>query len=254
MLAANFWEFPGLLVPCVGIFIMALLYSSVGHGGASGYLAVLGLLSLAPAALRPTALVLNILVSGLASWRFYQAGYFSWARLWPFALASVPLAFLGGKLSLPPLYYRPLVGAVLLFSAAHLFWRPSLNPQKTTQPPPLLSALSWGGLFGFLSGLTGVGGGIFLSPLLLLKRWAGLREASATAAVFILVNSTAGLLGRLQSVASLPTFTPIFAACALGGGWIGATAGSRRFSLLIVNRILATVLTVAGAKLIFFPV
>lgn len=249
---ADFWQLPWVLVPALGILIVAALYSSVGHGGASGYLAVMGLFSLAPASLKPTALVLNILVSGLAAWKFYQAGYFSWARLWPFALTSVPLAFMGGMLTLPPLYYRPLVGAVLLYSAARLLFHLPADPAPL-RTPPLATAMGWGGLFGLLSGLTGVGGGIFLSPLLIFKKWSGLREASATAAVFIFVNSIAGLLGHFKSVSALPSFTPLLAACAVAGGLLGSTCGSRRFPLPIISRILAAVLTLAGAKLILVP-
>ena len=248
----HIWALPWLLIPALGILVVAVLYSSVGHGGASGYLAVLSLCSLAPAALKPTALVLNILVSGLAAWKFYQAGYFSWSRLWPFAATSIPLAFVGGMLTLPPLYYRPLVGAVLLYSAARLLWRPPADPVPLGRPL-LPAALAWGGLFGLLSGLTGVGGGIFLSPLLIFKKWSGLREASATAAVFILVNSSAGLLGHLQSVSALPSFTPLLAASAVIGGFIGATGGSQRFPLPVISRILAAVLTLAGVKLILLP-
>jgi uncharacterized membrane protein YfcA len=196
--------------------------------------------------------VLNILVSGLAAWKFWRAGHFSWQSLWPFAAASIPLAFVGGMLTLPPLYYRPLVGAVLVFSAIRLLLRPPADPTPILRPP-LPAALAWGGLFGLLSGLTGVGGGIFLSPLLLFKKWSGLRQASATAAVFIFVNSIAGLLGHLKSVAALPSFTPLLAACAVAGGLIGATGGSQRFPLPVISRILAAVLLLAGTKLILVP-
>lgn len=248
----SWWELPWLLLPAAAILIVAILYSSVGHGGASGYLAVMSLFSLAPASLKPTALVLNILVSGLAAWKFYRAGYFSWQSLWPFAVTSVPLAFVGGMLTLPPLYYRPLVGAVLVFSAIRLLLRPPVVAAPVVRPP-WAAALTWGGLFGLLSGLTGVGGGIFLSPLLLFKNWSGLRQASATAAAFILVNSVAGLLGHLQSVAALPAFTPLLAGCAVAGGWIGASGGSQRFPLPVISRILSAVLLLAGTKLLLVP-
>ena len=249
---ATFWEFPWLMLPAAAIFTVALLYSSVGHGGASGYLAVMSLFSMAPAALKPSALVLNIFVSAVAAWKFHQAGYFSLARLWPFAITSIPLAYWGGTMTLPPHFYRPLVGAVLLFSAARLLMRPAIDPVPL-RDPPRFPALAWGGLFGLLSGLTGVGGGIFLSPLLIFKKWSGLREASATAAVLILVNSIAGLLGQMRNIPALPGCTPWLALGALAGGVIGAQCGSRRLSLPVISRILAVVLTLAGLKLLMIP-
>ncbi len=246
------WEFPWLILPGLAIFGVGLLYSSVGHGGASGYLAVMILFSMAPAAVKPTALVLNLLVSALAGWKFYQAGYFAWARLWPFALTSIPMAFWGGTLTLPEIYYRPVVGAVLLFSAARLLTQPAVDPSPLRKPPVPV-ALTWGAALGLLSGLTGVGGGIFLSPLLILKKWSGLREASATAAVFIFVNSAAGLWGQWKNTPNLPAALPWLALAAFAGGLIGAQGGSRRFPVSVIPRILAAVLTLAGAKLLITP-
>lgn len=242
-------EPPILISLAACIFAVAALYSSVGHGGASGYIAALALFSVAPAVLKPTALLLNILVSFVALLQFAQAGHFSWRLFWPFALTSVPCSFLGGWLTLSPDYYRPLVGIVLLFSAYRLFIRPE-SGEQAVQAPALPSALVIGALLGFLSGLTGVGGGIFLSPLLLLMEWGRVREVSAVAALFILVNSSAGLLGHIGSLQAIPPVAPLFAVAALCGGIIGSFFGSRRLPVTAVARTLSVVLTIAGLKLL----
>jgi uncharacterized membrane protein YfcA len=232
-------------------FVGAALYASVGHGGASSYLAVMGLFSFAPDVMKPTALTLNILVAALATFRFYRAGLFSWPLFWPFAIASVPAAFLGGAAALPGRWYKGLVGVVLLYAAVWMF-RSALRPlTKGVHPPPLWAAIVAGAGIGFLSGLTGVGGGIFLSPLLLYMGWAETRAASGVAAPFILVNSIAGLLGHLSSVAQLPGNIPIWGAAAVIGGWIGATYGSKKAPAPVLRQLLSLVLIVAGAKLIF---
>ena len=229
----------------------AALYSSVGHGGASSYLAVMGLFSFAPAVMKPTALALNILVAAVATIKFYRAGLFKWELFWPFAVASIPAAFIGGATMLPARSYKILVGIVLLYAAVWLF-RSSLRP-PTREPhsPPLWGAVFSGLLIGFLSGLTGVGGGIFLSPFLLYMGWAETRATSAVAAPFILVNSIAGLLGHFSSVAQLPANIPVWGAAALIGGWIGATYGSRRAPTAVLRQLLSLVLIVAGSKLVF---
>ncbi|MDT0631565.1 sulfite exporter TauE/SafE family protein [Rubrivirga sp. S365] len=230
------------------VFVAATLYASVGHGGASGYLAAMALVGVAPEAMRPSALALNVLVAGIGTVAFVRAGRFSWGRLWPFALLSVPAAFVGGTVELPPGLYRPVVGAVLLYSAFRLA-RPS-PPAGDTRPLPVPVALGCGAAIGLLSGLVGVGGGIFLSPLLVLARWADVRTASGIAAAFILVNSLAGLLGQATQGATLPTFLPVLAVAAVVGGAIGAWLGSRRLPARVVRRTLAIVLVVAGLKMI----
>lgn len=240
------------LIIAILFFVGAALYSSVGHGGASSYLAVMGLFSLAPAVMKPTALALNILVAGIATFKFYRAGLFSWRLFWPFAVASIPAAFIGGATILPARGYKILVGAVLLYAAVWMF-RSSLRPlNKETHLPPLWAALAWGAAIGLLSGLTGVGGGIFLSPLLLYMCWAETRATSGVAAPFILVNSVAGLLGHFSSVALLPSSIPIWGVAAVIGGWIGASYGSKRAPAPVLRQLLSLVLVVAGAKLIFF--
>jgi len=230
----------------------AALYASVGHGGASSYLAVMGLFSLAPGVMKPTALALNILVAGIATFKFYRAGLFSWKLFWPFAVVSVPAAFIGGAMMLPARAYKLLVGVVLLYAAVWMF-RSALRPiSKETHLPLLWAALVAGAAIGFLSGLTGVGGGIFLSPLILYMGCAQTRATSGVAAPFILVNSIAGLLGHFSSVAQLPPSIPIWGAAAVIGGWIGATYGSKRAPAPVLRQLLSLVLIIAGAKLIFY--
>jgi uncharacterized protein len=231
------------------ILVAALLYASVGHGGGSGYLAAMALFSLAPEVMKPTALTLNILVSAIGTVKFYRAGYFSWAVFWPFALASVPLAFVGGSIALPGHIYQPIVGLVLLF-AAYRLWRSRHQTMPAVKKLPRWLALVLGAAIGLLSGLVGVGGGIFLSPLLVIAGWANARQASAVAAPFILVNSVSGLLGHVAGVAYLPGALALWAAAAVIGGWVGADYGSRRLAGPRLRQALAVVLVIAGLKLL----
>lgn len=231
-------------------FVGAALYASVGHGGASSYLAVMGLFGLAPGVMKPTALALNILVAAVATMKFYRANLFSWPLLRPFALASIPAAFAGGATMLPGRWYKVLVGAVLLYAAVWMFRSARAPLAAATSRPPILVAVVAGLAIGFLSGLTGVGGGIFLSPLLLYMGWAETRETSGVAAPFILVNSVAGLLGHLSSVEQLPASIPVWGVAVVIGGWIGATYGTKRAAAPALRRLLSLVLVVAGTKMI----
>lgn len=230
------------------IFAAALLYSSVGHGGSSGYLAAMALLGIAPDVMKPTALVLNILVATIVTVKFYRAGWFQGPLFWPFAIASIPLSFLGGSLSLPSTFYKPIVGIVLIYAAYRLF-RTSQIDTPIIAKAPLPAALASGGSIGLLSGLTGVGGGIFLSPLMLLMGWASPKSTAGVSAAFILVNSIAGLLGHLSSVKSLPSAIPLWAIAAVMGGYWGAEYGSKRLGNVILKRLLAIVLAIAGLKM-----
>jgi uncharacterized protein len=239
---ALFW------VLLIGIFVVAVLYSSVGHAGASGYIALMSLVSLAPAQIRPLALALNILVAIIASFHFIRAGHFNWRTFWPFALLAVPMSFIGGRMVLPVHIFQVLVGIVLLASAVWLLWRaPQVEAVKT---PPLGLALITGAFLGLLAGLTGTGGGIFLTPLLLYLRWAPAKTASAVSALFILLNSSAGLLGNFSSTQSLPADLAQFLLAAACGGFIGAYLGSQKFATTTIKRFLAAVLLIAGFKLI----
>jgi uncharacterized membrane protein YfcA len=240
------------LIIAILFFAGATLYASVGHAGASAYLAVMGLYSFAPSVMKPTALALNILVAAVATLKFYRAGLFSWRLFWPFAVASIPAAFIGGATTLPTRSYKIAVGIVLLYAAVWMF-RSSLRPlQASAHTPPLWAAIVSGMAIGFLSGLTGVGGGIFLSPLILYMAWADTRATSGIAAPFILVNSIAGLLGHLSSVSQLPPNIPVWGAAAVVGGWIGATYGSKRAAPPVLRQLLSLVLVVAGVKLILY--
>ncbi len=231
------------------ILIIAVLYASVGHGGASSYIAVMALFGLAPAVLKPTALILNLVVAGCAAGLFMRAGHFRWRLFWPFALTSIPASFVGGYLTLPPHLYRPLLGATLLLAALRLVLQ-LRAPERPLSVPPLLSALAIGAGFGLLSGLTGIGGGIFLSPLLILCGWGRAQEVAGVAALFILVNSASGLLGHLGRLPQLPDFTPHLAVAALCGGLLGATLGSTRLPVRPLVQALSLMLVMAGTKLI----
>lgn len=238
-------------LPLAGlIFAAAVLYSSVGHAGASGYLAAMALYGVAPAEMKPTALVLNILVALVATVRFYTAGSFSWRVFLPFACASVPFAFLGGQWTLPSPVYRQVVGLTLLVAALRLLTHAVPRDGQVPRPlPPAVGAASGAGI-GLLSGLTGVGGGIYLTPLLLFTRWADTREAAGISAAFILVNSVAGLAGHSLASRTLPHALPLFAVAAVAGGLIGSTLGSRRLGSPAFRRLLGVVLVIAAAKLI----
>lgn len=235
-----------------GMLLAAFVYASVGHGGASAYLAVMALAGVAPQEMRPIALVLNVVVSALGTYKFHRAGHFRWRLFWPFALVSIPAAYAGGAISLPGHWYKTIVGIVLVYAAWQL-WRSAKvgDEMREVREPPLVLAMLIGGGLGLLSGLTGVGGGIFLSPLLLIAGWAGTKQTSAVAAPFILVNSIAGLAGAfVVKSLSLPWHTWVLVGGVLVGGWFGAEYGSRRFTNPLIRRMLALVLAVAGAKMI----
>jgi uncharacterized membrane protein YfcA len=233
----------------LAIFIVAVLYSSVGHGGASGYLAVMALLSVAPEVTRPTALVLNLFVASIGTYQFYRNGYFSWRVFLPFAATSIPLAFIGGMIQLPTNLYKMVLGIVLILAAVRLAWKFSsaIEPKM----PNIGIALAIGAVIGLLSGLVGVGGGIFLTPVLLLMNWAETKRAAGVSAMFILVNSISGLLGNYAQVSRLPPNVWFWIAAAVVGGIVGSTLGSKRFDSLTLRRVLALVLIFAGIKLVF---
>ena len=243
----NVWLAEILII--LALFVVAILYSSVGHGGASGYLAVMAFLSIAPNVTKPTALILNIFVASIGAFQFYRAGYFDWKIFAPFAAASVPMAFLGGMISLPTQIYRPLLGTILLFTAFRLAW--NFANEKPIVAPSVWLALIIGAIIGFLSGLVGVGGGIFLTPILLLTNWTETKKAAGISAMFILVNSISGLLGSYAQIGNLPANVWFWVAAAVIGGIIGSTLGSRYFNSLTLQRVLASVLLIASFKMFF---
>jgi len=241
------------IVLAATFFVAAILYSSVGHAGASGYLAAMGLLGVAPGTMRPTALALNVLVASIVTVRFHLARQVHWRSVLPFVLGSIPLAFIGGGLVFPGSIYKPLVGAVLLVAAGRLAM--TAGRAGATEEPsphvPLLPAVAVGGVIGLLSGLVGTGGGIFLTPLILFAGWTGTRTAAGISSAFILANSISGLLGNVASVQVLPSALPIWLAAVAVGGLVGAELGARRLGTVGLRRALAAVLMVAGFKLIF---
>ena len=235
-----------------GMLLAAFGYAAVGHGGASAYIAAMALAGIAPAQMRPIALALNILVSSIAAYKFWRTGHFRWRLFWPFAVVSIPFAYGGGAIHLPGNAYKILVGVVLLYAAVQL-WRSARagEEMRALRQPPIPAAMAIGAAMGLLSGLTGVGGGIFLSPLLLMLGWAGTKQTSAVAALFILVNSIAGLAALfVGSSAALPNYVWILGVAVLAGGWLGAEYGSRRFANPVVRQVLAVVLALAGGKMI----
>src|SRR5437868_9257553 len=233
----------------LAIFTVAVLYSSVGHGGALGYLAVMTFLAVAPEVTRPTALLLNVFVASIAAFQFYRSGHFSWRTFLPFAAASVPMAFVGGMIVLPTTIYKIVLGVVLILAAVRLAWK--FVPEKPITEPPVWLAVLIGAVIGLLSGLVGVGGGIFLTPVLLLMSWSETKRAAGLSAMFILVNSIAGIAGNYAQFVKLPPDVWIWIAAAVAGGIIGSTLGSHRFKTLTLRRVLAVVLLFAGVKLMF---
>ena len=231
-----------------GIAVVAVLYASVGHGGASGYIAVMALAGMAPATIRPIALMLNVVVAGIASLQFWRAGHFSWPLFWPFVVLAVPCAFLGGSLHLPAQAFRIVLGCILLFSTVQLLRQPPAA--KPHGDPPWPAALALGAAIGLVSGLTGTGGGIFLSPLLIVLGWGTPARVAGVSAPFILLNSIAGLLGNLSATGHFPDFAIVLAVAAGAGGLLGAHLGSRRFAPIAIKRMLAVVLLIAAVKLI----
>ena len=229
------------------LFVVAVLYSSVGHAGASGYVAVLALSGMAAAEIKPVALVWNVGVAVVATAQFARAGYFSWRLFWPLALASVPMAYVAGGWRIPGEILKPLLGVVLIFSAVRLFWK--LPDPDRPRFPSRAVALATGGLLGGLAGMTGTGGGIFLTPVMLFRRWAITRQVAAVSAAFVLVNSLSGLAGHWQSGQPIPRSALWLAPVVMAGGVIGSTLGSRRWPVRTLHLILAVVLLAAGVKL-----
>jgi hypothetical protein len=240
-----------ILFIAILMFIAAVLYSSVGHAGASGYLAVMALFNFAPEEMKPTALALNIIVACIGSYRFYKAGFFSWNLFWPFAVTSVPLAYLGGSMNLPVAIYKMIVGIVLVFAALRLVLSTIQTKPEDVHKPFVLTATALGAGLGFVSGLTGVGGGIFLTPLLLLMKWSETKVAAGVSAVFILVNSISGIIGNRQNLSLISDSIIPLSAAVIAGGLIGTYLGTKKFDATGLRRVLAVVLIVAGVKLIF---
>jgi uncharacterized protein len=244
---------PEALLLAALFFAAALLYSSVGHAGASAYLAAMALVGVTATTMRPTALVLNLFVASIVIFRFARAGHLPWRSLVPLAIGSVPAAFLGGSIDLPGDVYRPLVAAVLLVGAWRLATSPPPVDDADRPGVPWIPGIVSGASIGLLAGLTGTGGGIFLTPLLVLAGWTGTRDAAGLSGSFILVNSISGLAGLLTGGLELPPALPLWIGAVIAGGLIGSWLGAARYSVLNLRRALAFVLVLAAAKLVFFP-
>jgi len=231
----------------------ALLYSSVGHAGASAYLAAMALVGVTQATMRPTALALNLFVASIVIIRFWRAGHLPWRQLLPLAIGSVPMAFIGGSIDLPGEVYRPLVAVALLAGAARLATASAPTDDEERPGVPWLPGIAAGAAIGLVAGLTGTGGGVFLTPLLVLAAWTATRDAAGLSGAFILVNSVSGLAGLLIGGVSLPSAMPLWIGAVVLGGLIGSWLGAARFSILNLRRALAAVLVVAATKLVFLP-
>jgi uncharacterized membrane protein YfcA len=240
---------PTIVLISVAVFAAAFLFAIAGHTGASAYLAIFGLLGMTPDEIKPVVLFLNILVGSVAVYKFSRAGHFSWRLIWPFILTSIPCAFLGGLITLPTPAYRILVGVVLVYASFRMLF--NVPAKSRTQPdfPSVWFSMLLGAGIGFTAGLIGMGGGILLSPILVLTNWAGPQLTAGTIAVFVLVNSISGLLGHWSVSMHLPPQLPIWGGVALVGGWIGAEIGSRRLSANFLRRMLGLILLVSGLRM-----
>jgi len=227
--------------------LVAFLYSSVGHGGASGYLALMALFGIDAALMKPSALILNLFVSSIAFLSYYKAGHFRLRLLLPFAVTSIPMAFLGASLHIPPEVYKKILGAALLIAALRIVIRPrdELERKKVSIPIALVS----GALIGFFSGMIGIGGGIILSPLLLLTRWGGMKETAAASAAFIFLNSLAGLSGHIVAGMEVSPKIALWIVAVVIGGVLGAWTGGFRLSVRQLRYLITAVLLIASMKL-----
>lgn len=232
------------------LFVVAFLYSSVGHGGASGYLALMAIFGImAPSMMKSSALIMNIFVSSISFFHYYRSGNFRWKLFLPFAIASIPLAFIGGYIILDTLIYKKILGAILIFPILKFFgvFGKTEGDEKEINR---IWALLIGGIIGILSGMIGIGGGIILSPIILLLHWGNMKQTAAVSALFILVNSIAGLLGMFSTGIEIDNLVYLWVMVALLGGFAGAYFGSKKFNNLVLKRILAVVLTLASIKLL----
>lgn len=232
------------------LFIVAFLYASVGHGGASGYLALMAIYGFAPEVMKPTALLLNLFVSLMAFLQFYRGKHFNWKLFLPLALASIPMAYLGGTIGLESGLYKKILGGLLLFPVARFFFF-SQQQESPVQPSNAAGSVLIGAGIGFLSGLIGIGGGILLSPILLLANWANQKQTAAISALFIFVNSLAGLFGQVSKGIQFSSDMVGMVLIAFAGGCLGAWLGSLRFRQTVLKNILAVVLCLASFKLLF---
>jgi uncharacterized protein len=238
-----------------GLFLLvATLYSSVGHAGASGYLAAMTLLGFAPEQMRPTALALNLLVGGIGLFRFWRGGFVRWRNILPFVLASAPAAYFAAQIQLPKESYSLLLAGVLLVAAIGVFRSATRaeaeDLQASGRQVPWIVGLFVGGIIGTLSGLTGTGGAIFLTPLLLFAHWMPTREASGTSVAFVWINSLTALAGLLRSEQTLPDALPLWLAAVAIGALLGTQLGLKWLPVRALRIALGVVLLIAAGKLL----
>jgi uncharacterized membrane protein YfcA len=233
------------------LFVVAFLYSSVGHGGASGYLALMAIAGISPSIMKSSALILNLFVAGVAFSSFYRAGHFKLKVLWPFAVASMPMAFVGAHLFINPTLYKIILGICLLISVAWMILKPQLK-DRPIKEPSLAIALIVGAILGFVSGIIGIGGGILLSPLLIFLNWSTIKQTAGISAAFIVLNSFSGLAGLVQNGLSFDRYSMLWILAAFAGGLSGSYVGSRKLSVKWLRYILAVVLFSAAIKLFTF--
>ncbi|HEX2919596.1 MAG TPA: sulfite exporter TauE/SafE family protein [Bacteroidales bacterium] len=233
------------------LFVAAFLYASIGHGGASSYLALMALTGIDIMYLRSSALILNLFVAAIAFYNYYKAGYFSLKLLSPFILGSIPMSFLGGMIKVDNSFYKISLGVCLLLVVARMLFNVKRFENDTIVNPNFFLAVIIGAIIGFFSGLIGIGGGVILSPVLIIAGWANIKQSATISAAFIWLNSFSGLLGNINTGIAISSNIYIWVAVALAGGMAGSYLGSRRFSLAGLNYVLASVLLLAGIKLIF---
>lgn len=233
------------------LFIVAFFYSSVGHGGASGYLAVLSIIGISSLIIRPSVLLLNVFVAGISFYHYYRSGHFRWKLFYPFAVLSMPMAYFGSFIVLNPTVYKQILGVCLLIAVLRILGFFNFKQTNPTKELPIVAGILIGAVLGFFSGVIGIGGGIILSPLILLFNWGNLKETSAVAALFIVVNSISGMLGFWKQGVTLHPQFFLWLVAAISGGFIGSYWGSRRAENNTLKNVLAAVLFVAAVKLIF---
>ncbi len=235
-------------ITAIFIFFGAILYSSVGHGGASSYIAIMSIMGTPISSIKPIGLVLNLFVSSISSYRYIKNDFFSKEIFWPVILGSVPAAFLGGYIELSPYLYKPLIGFVLIVAGSQLLFNFYKAAVTTRKPVNILLAVICGSIIGLLSGLTGTGGGIFLSPIIFFLGWTNIKEASGTAAAFIFLNSLSGLLGNISSIQAIPPAIFLYTGSVIAGVLIGTQLGLKHLNIAGIKKALGMVLIIAGIK------
>jgi uncharacterized protein len=235
----------------IGLMLIAFFYSSVGHGGASGYLALMALFGFAPDSIRYYALILNLVVSAIAFISYFKAGFFRWRIVFPFLITSIPSAFIGATFSINPVAYKIVLGIMLILAVMRMLLV-SNNENNTTKNPPIVIALCIGVILGLVSGIIGIGGGILLSPILILAKYAKIKEASAASALFIFLNSASGLAGLMISQINFQPNIIYWILGVMAAGLVGSAMGSQSFSELNLKRVISMVLLAASIKLFFF--